>query len=340
MSGDGPAATPLQVRQTGTPDDPLDLAAWGEDHAGQPIPDYVVGDECLFCHRDDVGPTWQTNTHAVTVRLRDAARKLQSILEEQPALAAIAPEVQYFLGGRNRLRFLKQEGYGRFALLSSQAVMNAAGEVDDWIDPDNPTWDADTFADRCAGCHTTAVDAATETFSAFGLDCYACHGDVTLDHASDPSLAWWSQERRDSREFLEVQAMASICAQCHLRDATSRSTGLPYPNTFIAGDNLFRDFDVDFTRVDDQSLNPGDRHVLRSVQEVVLYGAEQANCLSCHRVHAQSTQEHEAAQPTLVCLDCHEAEGGDGRGLMTSAYRVRSTLCEYEGALGYEPDQD
>ena len=35
----------------------LDPAAWGSDHVGKPVPEYVTGDECLFCHRDDVGPT-------------------------------------------------------------------------------------------------------------------------------------------------------------------------------------------------------------------------------------------------------------------------------------------
>ena len=41
--------------------------------------------------------------------------------------------------------------------------------------------------------------------------------------------------------------VTSICAQCHVRTGKSRSTGLPYPNNFVAGDNLFRDFQVDFS---------------------------------------------------------------------------------------------
>jgi hypothetical protein len=33
-----------------------DPAAWGTNHVGQPVPEYVHGDECLFCHRFNVGP--------------------------------------------------------------------------------------------------------------------------------------------------------------------------------------------------------------------------------------------------------------------------------------------
>ena len=40
----------------------LPLAA--QDHAGQPVPNYVTGDECLFCHRVKVADTWQQNPHA------------------------------------------------------------------------------------------------------------------------------------------------------------------------------------------------------------------------------------------------------------------------------------
>ncbi len=47
--------------------DPL---TWGSDHAGKPVPEYVHGDECLFCHRNDIGPAWQKNAHGVAARQR------------------------------------------------------------------------------------------------------------------------------------------------------------------------------------------------------------------------------------------------------------------------------
>jgi len=72
---------------------------------------------------------------------------------------------------------------------------------------------------------------APRTFSAFGHDCYVCHGAVDLNHTGDTRLMLLSKKRRDGPEVV-----ASICAQCHLRGGKSKSTGLPYPNQFVAGD--------------------------------------------------------------------------------------------------------
>jgi len=304
---------------------PIDPAAWGADHVGQPVPDYVHGDECLFCHRYNIGATWQQNAHGLTLRQREDAPALTTILEQQPALTPVGHDVEFFLGSRHRMRFLKKAGYGRLALLNTQAVIDR-GRAVRWIDVEQPAWDANRFADRCAGCHATGVDAKTRAFSAFGLDCYTCHGDVTLDHTKDTSLIWWSAKRRALTGIEPARAMISICAQCHLRGGRSRSTGLPYPNTFVAGDNLFRDFEVDFAKSDDASVNPGDRHIYRVVRDVVVNGSSALTCYSCHRLHVSSTARHRLIPRSAVCLDCHDT-GGDKLG--TKPYTVQSAVCEY-----------
>src|SRR5436305_8939142 len=38
------------------------------DHIGKPLPDYMTGDQCLLCHQRVVGPTWQKEPHAWTIR--------------------------------------------------------------------------------------------------------------------------------------------------------------------------------------------------------------------------------------------------------------------------------
>ena len=299
----------------------IDPAAWGASHAGKPIPEFVHGDECLFCHRNDIGPGWQRNAHGLTVRQREDAPEFQDIFKSQPSLAGIAAQVEYFMGSRHRLRFLRKEGYGKFAMLNTQADLGAGGQAKKWIEIEKPSWDKDKFANRCAGCHTTAVEASTKAFSAFGLDCYTCHGVVDLNHSGDISLIFLSKKRRN-----DARAIASTCAQCHLRTGKSRSTGLPYPNNFVAGDNLFQDYEVDFSKADDSSLNAGDRHVLRNVRDVVLLGSEFPTCLSCHDLHKQSSLKHHRAPRTAICNDCHNAEGPI-KG--NTPYIVRSALCEY-----------
>lgn len=298
----------------------IDPSAWGSNHAGKPIPEYVHGDECLFCHRNDIGSTWQKNAHGVTVRQQEDAPLLQSLIRKQPALSAFAKEIEYFLGSRNRVRFLRKDGYGKFAILNTQAVLGPDSQAEKWIDLDKPSWDKERFGNSCAGCHATGVDPKEKTFTAFGLECYACHGDVTLEHTRNTSLMWLSKKRRD-----DARAITSICGQCHLRQGKSRSTGLPYPNTFIAGDNLFQDYEVDFAKADDENLNPGDRHILRNARDVVVRGQLGTNCLSCHQVHANTTAKHAALPAAPICSDCHGAK----IGLAVKPYVVHSSVCEY-----------
>ncbi|HSE98027.1 MAG TPA: hypothetical protein VLD57_07110 [Blastocatellia bacterium] len=306
-------------RQDPAKDKPLDPKAWGGNHVGKPIPEYVHGDECLFCHRYDVGVTWQKNAHGVTVRQREDAPELTKMLAAQTALAETAKQIEFFLGSRNRVRFLKSEGYGRFAILNAQAVLGEGGRAT-IIDGEKLSWDKEKFANNCAGCHATAVDSAARTFSAFGLDCYVCHGSVDLKHSTDISLVLLSKKRRS-----DAKVITSICAQCHLRESKSRSTGLPFPNNFVAGDNLFQDLEVDWTRADDEKLNAGDRHVWRNVRDVALYGNESITCLSCHQVHANSSQKHRRVLRAAICSECHEGEGFKN----VKRYSVKSGLCEY-----------
>ena len=70
----------------------IDPAAWGGNHAGKPVPDFVHGDECLFCHRNDIGPGWQKNAHGITVRQNEDAPEWRDVFKGQQALAAIAPK--------------------------------------------------------------------------------------------------------------------------------------------------------------------------------------------------------------------------------------------------------
>ncbi|HYM12813.1 MAG TPA: hypothetical protein VEU62_18895, partial [Bryobacterales bacterium] len=292
-------------------------AAWGSNHVGKPIPDFVHGDECLFCHRNDIGPGWQKNAHGITVRQAEDAPELVKLAAGQPAL----PKPEYFLGSRHRVRFLKKEAYGKFALLSTQAALRPDGSLERWIGLDHPAWDRDRFASRCAGCHATAVDPATRAFSAFGLDCYVCHGNVNLEHTNDTSLIWLSKKRRS-----DALAVTSICAQCHLRGAKSRATGLPYADNFVAGDNLFRDLVVDFSKADDAALNPGDRHIYRNVRDVVVNGSDGPTCLTCHRVHERSTSRHRIPLRSAICFDCHNQQGPFKN---VNGYTVHSAVCEY-----------
>ena len=121
-------------------------------------------------------------------------------------------------------------------------------------------------------------------------------------------------------------AVTSICAQCHIRFGKSKSSGLPYPNNFVAGDNLFKDFQVDWALADDPQINPADRHVLDNVRDVVVNGRDTMTCLSCHEVHTGSTKRHRDVPEQKYCAHCHEP----GKSLKEHIpYEIHSSRCQY-----------
>jgi len=297
-----------------------DPAAWGSDHVGQPVPNYVTGDECLFCHRKEIGQTWQQNRHQLTVRPAStepsAVTALRSILNEQDALP------QFVMGHRRSLRFLRRTpAYGTFALHSATWRPAADATQGDLTNPENQHWQEEKFAGRCAGCHTTGVDGKTGRFSAIAIDCYACHGDVTIEHSEDTRLVHLSAARDDS-----ARVVVSICGQCHIRSGKSRSTDRPYANNFVAGDNLFRDLAVDWSKDAIDKLNPIDRHVMHNVRDVAVRGETDMTCLSCHQVHEATSIKHVELEDHGLCAACHNP--GEAKSTV-GPFDVHGEVCEY-----------
>jgi predicted CXXCH cytochrome family protein len=282
----------------------LDPAAWGDDHVGQPVPEYAIGDECLFCHRDKVGPTWGVNRHNLTIRMIDEKSPALAALKQSPA-GNLADEIKLVMGDQRRQRFLKPaKAYGKLDLLSVEWVPPQGEKPGKLESLERPHWDATHFADSCAGCHTTAVDPKEKAFSALSLDCFVCHGNIPAEHTKKPEAALLSPRRKD-----EARVVTSICGQCHIRMGHSRATGRPYPTNFVPGDNLFRDFRVDFSEEGPKQLSAADQHVIENVRDVVVFGKDDMACLSCHDIHGRSSKKHQLVRKSDYCFTCHAAEG-------------------------------
>jgi predicted CXXCH cytochrome family protein len=299
----------------------LDPAAWGSDHVGKPAAEFTTGDECLFCHREKVGAAWGANRHNLTIRSFEEDSPARAALKESPA-GKYTQEIKYVLGNQQRQRFLKPaQAYGKLELLSVEWTPPRDAKLGKLAGAERAHWDAATFANACAGCHTTAVEPATRAFAALSLDCYVCHGNVPADHTKKPELAHLSPRGKD-----HARVVTSICAQCHVRTGKAKSTSLPYPNNFVAGDNLFRDFQADFSEQAVAKVSAADRHVLDNVRDVVVLGKESLTCLSCHDVHGRSSKKHHQVPRSDFCLNCHQTEG---RKRDVKPFSSQSKTCGY-----------
>jgi predicted CXXCH cytochrome family protein len=242
----------------------------------------------------------------------------------------VAAEVQLLMGSERITRFLKRSGqYGKLEIHSTSFVPSKDKKNESARDTPSTGghWDATTFGDRCAGCHTTAVDTSSRAFSAVSLDCVTCHGDVQLEHTDKTSHALLSAKNKQPLQIV------SVCGQCHLRGGKSKSSRLPYPNTFVPGDNLFRDFQVDFS--DDVIINqsPIDQHIFHNARDVAVVGKLQTDCLTCHDVHSSSTRKHQELADSTICVTCH-LPGADKSNVYDSILpknRVSelSRVCDY-----------
>ena len=285
------------------------------------MPEYLTGGECLFCHRGDVGPGWASNRHKLTLQSLDADVPRMAMIKTGLG-ETVASEVTMELGGRRLIRFLKpSEAYGKVEILSAEFWPAVAGKKEELRGANQAHWDAKVFGDSCAGCHATGVDSKTRAFSSPSLDCYVCHGEVDPNHSKDTAMVHLSRKRNDP-----ARIAISVCAQCHARGGHSRSSGLPYANNFVAGDNLFRDFQIDLTAQAIEKLDPADRHIMENIRDVVVLGQNEVTCLSCHQVHKQATLPHRRLEKTAICLDCHNATGSMK---IRKSYEVHSKTCGY-----------
>jgi predicted CXXCH cytochrome family protein len=285
-----------------------------------PLPEYISGDECLFCHRFQTGETWPENRHNRTVRRPDDDEKSMLRLREHKDLAPFADETQFVMGNKRRTRFLRKgQGYGRLDLLSAEVAWDRA-DAATVVHADRPSWDTQRFGQACAGCHSTQADSRTQSFSAISLDCFVCHGNSTLEHTKDKKRMLFARGNS-----APARTVVSACGQCHLRGGRSKATGLPYPNNFTAGEDLFADFVVNLAAADDATLNPGDRHVVVNVRSV-LQKDDAMTCISCHNVHAQTTVKHRRLPRSAICYECHDR---DAARWSRPTYEVHSDVCGY-----------
>lgn len=308
------SALALILRQTIAEDPPpANALTTGNSHVGKPLPDYLTGDECLFCHRNTAGVTSNIDEHQRTLRPVTAVPEIEAMLRSHPNLQSFADQVHFLLGNERQIRLLrKSEKYGRLDILSAILQSNQADGDLALVNKDPFHWDEKIFGQQCAGCHATAVNSRTQAFSATGIDCYACHGVVDLKHAKDTSLVFLSQKRNDPPSVI-----AYTCGQCHIRTGQSKASGLPYANNHVVGDNLFADFDVDLSPEALAEAPPRERHILANIRDSLhsqkqperngeTAAKQSTTCLSCHNIHRASVKKHRKIPPSDYCHICHQ----------------------------------
>lgn len=315
------ASVSRQLRADDSPEDPT---AWGTDHVSEAVPNYGSGTECLFCHRDFVAPRWINNPHNKTMRTPEAMEPSMVALAEAKLDALKPSDVEILLGDGDNVRFLKKlPEYGKAAISSVAFEQQPNTKPRDCLlGTDKPVWDEKLFAEKCAGCHATGIDTETASMSATSLECYVCHGLTDIEHSVPENFALLS-----GKQPIDARVEISICGQCHLRGGKSKTTKRPYPTNFVAGDNLLRDFQVEFSEPVLETMDVIDRHVFVNARDVLIRGQGTLTCTSCHQIHTNSSQKHAELDEVEYCAICHKP-GGDFSKVELPGKRSNTT-CGY-----------
>jgi hypothetical protein len=80
-----------------------------------------------------------------------------------------------------------------------------------------------------------------------------------------------------------------------LRGGHSKTSGRPYPHAYVAGDDVFEDFQVDLQFNSRVKLDSSDSHVYLKTR-AVLQGGSDKSCADCHRIHGPPEQHQHASK--------------------------------------------
>lgn len=285
--------------------------------------------QCVECHRQQF-QEWLGSQHALAQRLVTADENRIFTNEKVPAGQSVVPSVaggipvfrdkstaelwpaRAAIGVTPLVQYLLPFPGGRLQV----APLSFDPHKQDWFDAQDPPrvpedWSyfrnrGMTWNSQCAFCHTTdlqknyhiATDSYSTTWSAMGISCTQCHGDMTA-HLADPK-----NPAKNPR--MAADRVVDNCASCHARreELTSR---------FKPGE-LFADH-YRLTLPDQPGIYYADGQVRDEDFEygsllLSRMGHKGVTCMNCHNPHTGRLKL--PADNNALCLSCHSAPGQNG----------------------------
>lgn len=153
-------------------------------------------------------------------------------------------------------------------------------------------WKAQGSKRECLTCHTTGYDPDSDTWTAEGITCQACHSPLTPNHPEQP---------------MATDRSASLCGKCHT-------------------ETLF-EWQVSQHRESDLScVGCHDPHATG-----LKAGEPSDLCAACHRERASNFAHTAHYQQGLTCADCHLATlgsaTGEGHAVRDHSFNVKLSTC-------------
>jgi predicted CXXCH cytochrome family protein len=176
----------------------------------------------------------------------------------------------------------------------------------DWWYPLHPDWKTRSNFKLCAGCHSTGVDAVSETSVEQNIACESCHGPGKA-HSDKPEIANIVNPAR-----LPVERSIEVCLSCH---QSGRPNGEVYAWAvgYQPGKKLAEYWHGSEPQPGKQTAefwSDGTAHKNRvqgnTFTHSVMHGAG-IQCSNCHDAHGSRylSMTIKSADTNALCLSCH-----------------------------------
>jgi len=296
--------------------------------------EYVGSKACMGCHSEQY-LSWEDTLHPIMIQdAQDPANIVAdfSKLPEPEKWLPLYEKARFTIGSAWKQRFLIKLEDGYHYILPYQWNQ----KLQQW-QPYHPNdWQERPWEKKCAGCHTTGFNPATERFAEPGVGCEACHG-PGYQHVISGG----------DRSKIVRDVSVNVCASCHNR-GKDPVTGRGYPTTWSPGEE-FTDEHYDMVEYPDKHVWPNgwakghhqqyldwrlsahagsneikskpyakeycmechsaEYALARSEADLPATVAEattNVNCNVCHDPHSQGLDEHQLRLPKgELCQSCH-----------------------------------
>lgn len=277
------------------------------------LTEFVGAKKCAECHQAHMAG-WENTAHNKMIRVPTTEGPHPTVLADFSVASEHRKfelkDVKWVVGSRWKQRFIG-EVEGKDVVFPAQwsvkdkKWMPYTAKTDWWWEQ-HQDWKQRSNFQLCAGCHSTGMNIATESWAELNISCESCHG-PGREHSATPKLANIVNPAR-----LSTERSMDICLSCH-------QSGKPNDLTFawavgyqpgLELAKFWNGFKPEDGKQTAEFWHNGTAHKNRVqgnafVQSVMFDHGIQ--CTNCHDMHnsTHTAMTIKAADTNALCLTCH-----------------------------------
>lgn len=285
-----------------------------------PKTEFVGAKKCGECHQGHTDG-WMNTAHAKMIRVPTTDGLHPTVLAD----FSIASEhrkfelkdVKWVVGSRWKQRFIG-EVEGKDVVFPAQwsvkdkKWMPYTAKTDWWWEQ-HQDWKQRSNFQLCAGCHSTGMEVATESWAELNISCESCHG-AGRDHSATPK-----KENIVNPARLSTERSMDICLSCHQAGKPNDLT-FAWPVGYQPGMELakfWNGFKPEAGKQTAEFWHNGTAHKNRvqgnTFPQSVMFN-HGLQCTNCHDMHSatHTAMTIKDAPSNALCLTCHGPDKDHG----------------------------